>query len=108
MHAPFSPPTSSSSSSQSLNYIAPTSQYDLNLIPAYGSFPLPPSEVPDTVGSELDGMGQSFEEDEDRDQEDSRGSRGSSRDTRDGNGSGMDKRKPRITLPRGGACVVCR
>jgi hypothetical protein len=50
--------------------------------------------------SDADGMGESVTEDEDRD------SRDSSRDTRDG--SGLDKRKPRVTLPRGGACVVCR
>jgi hypothetical protein len=33
-----------------------------------------------------------------------RGSRGSSHDQTDG----IQKRKPRITLARGGACVVCR
>lgn len=40
---------------------------------------------------------------DDEDQE-RRGSGGSSNDQKDG----MQKRKPRITLARGGACVVCR
>jgi len=68
----------------------------------------PSSNVMDGQGSmiesEADGMGESVEDDDDE-RDESRDSRGSSRDTKDG---GLDKRKPRVTLPRGGACVVCR
>ena len=67
----------------------------------------PSSNIMDGQGSmaesEADGMGESVEDDDEKDE--SRDSRGSSRDTKDG---GLDKRKPRVTLPRGGACVVCR
>lgn len=49
------------------------------------------------------GQGQNQDQDEDGNQE-RRESRGSSNDQKDG----MQKRKPRITLARGGACVVCR
>jgi hypothetical protein len=97
----FTPPASSSSSSQSLNTFGPITGYSYQM-PQY-----PSSNVMDGQGSmvesEADGMGESVEDDDERDE--SRDSRGSSRDTRDG---GLDKRKPRVTLPRGGACVVCR
>ena len=97
----FPRPTSSSSSSQSLNTFGPITSYTYpilqhsfsNIIDGQGSM----------VESEADGMGESVEDEDERDE--SRDSRGSSRDTRDG---GLDKRKPRVTLPRGGACVVCR
>jgi hypothetical protein len=97
----FTPPASSSSSSQSLNTFGPITGYSYQM-PQY-----PSSNILDGQGSmgesEADGMGESVEDDDERDE--SRDSRGSSRDTKDG---GLDKRKPRVTLPRGGACVVCR
>lgn len=99
---PFSPPTSSSSSSQSLNHLGPDSwnnysmsQHTFNINNGQGS----------VLEPDPDGMGESVTEDDDE-RDGSRDSRDSSRDTRDGNG--VDKRKPRITLPRGGACVACR
>jgi hypothetical protein len=97
----FTPPTSSSSSSQSLNTFGPITGYTYTMPPS------PFTNILDGQGSmvesEADGIGESVEDDDERDE--SRDSRDSSRDTRDG---GLDKRKPRVTLPRGGACVVCR
>jgi hypothetical protein len=97
----FTPPASSSSSSQSLNTFGPISGYSYPM-PQYPSSNM--MEGQGSMGeSEADGMGESVEDDDERDE--SRDSRGSSRDTKEG---GLDTRKPRVTLPRGGACVVCR
>lgn len=99
----FTPPTPSSSSSKSLNTFGPMTSYTFTMTPNNFSRSI---EGRGSMGeSEADGMGESVGDDDDEDRDESRGSRGSSRDTKDG---GLDKRKPRVTLPRGGACVVCR
>ena len=60
-------------------------------------------ETYDTQGDIKDGEQDQGPGQEDGDEE-RRDSRGSSNDHKDG----IQKRKPRITLARGGACVVCR
>jgi hypothetical protein len=49
-----------------------------------------------------DGVGEDITEDEEKDGRSD--SRGSSREVKDC----IERRKPRITLARGGACVICR
>lgn len=107
------PGLSSGSSSQSINQLGMTTAtttvaHPSNSMSSFGSstsLPQYEQAVSDEEGLELDDyldvMGEEDEGDEDHERHNSQGS---AQDQADG----VRKRKPRITLARGRACVVCR
>lgn len=111
MHVPST--TSSGSSSQSNNHfgMTPMEPHPSNSMSSFdSSASLPQYEQAGSSEGEYeiyDGLDEMKGDEEDQggdEDEERRGSRGSSNDQKDG----IQKRKPRITLARGGACVVCR
>jgi hypothetical protein len=98
--------SSTNSSGQSIIDIGTvrTGDYDYNVMSGYSGFSNVAPLHNQSRGEDLDqdGVGEDVTEDDEK--EFSRGSRDSSRD----DGEGVAKRKPRVTLARGGACVICR
>lgn len=110
MHSapPFTPAaSSSSSSSQSVNYLpflsAEPHTYTYNQMPTYDSFPSATSGSRDGEEElDADGVGEDILDDEEKE------TRSESRESPGENKDLVERRKPRITLARGGACVICR